>query len=94
MQLKEPSMYEYAENRRKVLELARQCLSAAAGAMEPLYLYNFEDDAEAHDDSLRERVAAEFDEVWLGVVAELTKTLGLPTRLKLKRMPDGFLYAV
>lgn len=69
-------MYEYAENRRKALELARQCLSAPTDAMEPLYLYNFEDDSEAHDDSLLERVEAEFSEVWLGVVEEFTRTFG------------------
>lgn len=81
-------MYEYIENKNKALELARQCLSAVAGTMEPLYLFNFEDDAEAHDDSLQERVAAEFDEAWLGVVEELNRTFGPATTAETEEEAD------
>ncbi len=69
-------MYEYAENRQQAVELANRCLSASDEAMEPLWLYQFEDDVEAHDETLQERLEGEFQEAWRSVTEELSQTFG------------------
>ena len=70
-------MYEYAENKSKALELARQCLAADGESSELLLVYVFEDDEEAHDDKLQEKLEAEFRQLWLAVTEELNQTFGL-----------------
>jgi hypothetical protein len=69
-------MFEYTENKSKAIELARQCLSASTNAMEPLSLYNFEDDLEAHDEELQGRLEVEFHDAWQFVTDELTRVFG------------------
>ncbi len=71
-------MHEYAENKSRVLSLARECLSAPESKSAPLLVYYFEGDREAHDDELQARLEIEFKRAWLDATSELEKEFGQP----------------
>ncbi|SRR6266705_3598874 len=69
-------MYAYTENKDQVIELARKCLAGHGEKSEPLLVYSFKDDNEAHDDDLQERLEAEFERAWREVTERLAEVFG------------------
>ena len=70
-------MYTKAENNLSAIELARKCLAATTKQLEPLLIYQFENDFDAHDDELQDRLEAQFEEEWKKAVAELERAFGI-----------------
>jgi hypothetical protein len=69
-------VYTQAENNAQALELARKCLSADGPQMEPLLVYSFQSDVDAHDDVLQNRLITEFEEEWRKASVELAREFG------------------
>ena len=70
-------MYAYIDNKTQVLALAHKCLAVPGAQSEPLLVYYFEDDDEAHDDEFQAKLETEFNQAWLAATDELTKAFGL-----------------
>ena len=69
-------MYAYSENKTQALALAHKCLASPGEQSEPLLVYYFEDDSEAHDDELQGQLETEFNQAWLATTEELTRAFG------------------
>jgi ABC-type uncharacterized transport system substrate-binding protein len=70
-------MYTKADS--TAVALARKCLEAGGRPLELLLIYQFEDDAEAHDDDLQERIEMEFEKEWKRATTEIAREFGAAT---------------
>ena len=72
----EAKMYTKADNNASAVDLARKCLTAKERHLEPLLVYQFDDDGAAHDDELQARLKAEFESEWKQATGEVSREFG------------------
>jgi hypothetical protein len=61
------------------IDLARKCLSEPGEQLEPLLIYQFQDDVVAHDDELQDHLKVEFEGEWKRATAEIALEFGEAT---------------
>jgi hypothetical protein len=69
----------YTKTDSSAVGLALKCLAAEGKQLELLLIYQFKDDAEAHDDELQRRLEVEFEKEWKRATTEIACEFGAAT---------------